>query len=109
MYTDLLGRALDSNTSDLELTGGERLATLLRCRSQLLASHSTLTKPSRSLTRVAAQLAYDSALVEFARHLGIESAPEAFDPPHVERTRLERAMASHNFDLPRLDAEQGSS
>ena len=47
MYTDLLGRALDSNTSDLEQTGGELLATLLRCRSQLLASHSTLTEAER--------------------------------------------------------------
>jgi hypothetical protein len=109
MYTDLLRRALDSNSGDQEQTGGELLATLLQCRSQLLGGHSALTKPSASLTAVAAQLAYDAALVEFARHLGIESAPEAFDPPQVERTRLERAVGSHNVDLTRLDEENRSS
>lgn len=109
MYTDLLRKALESNAGDIEQTGGEMLATLLQCRSQLMAGHSALTKPSDSFTDVAGQLAYDSALVEFARHLGIESAPEAFDPPQVERTRLERAVGSHNVDLTRLDEEIRSS
>jgi hypothetical protein len=108
MYTDLLRRALDSNSGDQEQTGGELLATLLQCRSQL-ANPSPLTKPSGPVTGVAAQLAYDAALIEFARHLGRESAPEAFDPPQVERTRLERAVGSHNVDLTRLDEENRSS
>ena len=102
MYTDLLRRALDSKGSGQEQTGGELLAILLQCRSQLVASPSPRTKPSGPLTGVVAQLAYDRALIVFARHLGTESAPEAFDPPQVERTRLERAVASHNVDVAEL-------
>ena len=104
IYTDLLRRAVDSDGSGQE-QGGELLAILVRRRSDLVASPSSPINPSRPLTGLAAQLAYDSALVSFARHLGIETSPESFDPPQVERTRLERAVAAHNVALAGLDEE----
>ena len=64
-------------------TAGHSGSVSVTARGQPFGPHQA-ERPSHRSSR--SQLAYDSALVAFARHLGIESSPEAFDPPQVERT-----------------------
>jgi hypothetical protein len=77
---------------------GERLAELFRCRSQLVASTSSNRESDRVATAVADQLAYDVALIEFAQSLGIVPDPR-FDPPQLERRRLEEALVLRGIPL----------
>ncbi len=78
---------------------GERLADLLRCRSQLTTNASS----NGVAVAVADQLAYDVALIEFAQGLGIEVDARGFDQPRLERHRLEQALASRGIPLRDLD------
>ncbi len=106
MYTELLRQALeDSEVRYEELTSGQLLARLIRYRSELLEGTSGSSDMGGGLSTVATQLAYDVALVGFARQLGIACGPEAFDQPQQERTRLERALSSNGVDLNELDRE----
>jgi hypothetical protein len=81
------------------LAPGERLAALLRCRSQLEASTYASRGSDGVATAVADQLAYDVALIEFARGLGIDPDPRRFDPPQLERHRLEEALVLRGIAL----------
>ena len=106
MYTQLLGAALDKiHRPDDELTTGAMLAELLRCRSQLVASASSHIGSGWAPSAVADELAYDIALIELARHLGIECDGRGFDQPRYERTRLERAVVSRGIRLDELDQQ----
>ena len=106
MYTQLLRQALDdAQVRHAEMTAGQLLANLLRCRSELLETTSAIPGRSGSLGVVATELAYDVALVGFARQLGIGSGPEAFDPPRRERAQLEQALSSSGVDLNNLEKE----
>ena len=106
MYTELLRQALDDSQERYEeLTSGPLLARMLRSRSELLEGTSTAPDMGGGLSTVATQLAYDVALVAFARQLGITSGPEAFDQPQRERARLERALSSTGVNLNQLDRE----
>lgn len=110
MYTELLRRGLDvSQEGDEVPTAGQLLTRLLRCRSELLERTSSIPEMGRGADAVATQVAYDVALVEFARQLGINSGPEAFDPPQPERARLERALSSGGVNLRNLDEVESST
>ena len=105
MYTELLREALDDSQERYDdPTSGQLLARLLRCRSVLEGTSAT-PKMGGGLSAVATQLAYDVALVAFARQLGITSGPEDFDQPQRERARLERALSSTGVNLNQLDRE----
>lgn len=109
MYTELLRQALDDSQDRFdEATSGQLLARLLRCRSELLEGTST-SQMGSGVSAVATQLAYDVALVGFARHLGFTSGPEAFDQPQRERARLERALSSTGVNLNQLDRQTQSN
>jgi len=102
MYAQLLGAALyERRRQDPPVARGERLADLLRCRSQLTTNASS----NGVAVAVADQLAYDAALIEFAQGLGIDVEVCGFDRPSVERRRVEQALASRGIPLYDLDEQ----
>jgi hypothetical protein len=110
MYTELLRQALDDADERFgELTSGQLLARLLRCRSDLFEDASISPDLHGGLSAVATQLAYDAALVGFARQLGITSSAESFDQSQRERARLERALSSNGVSLDHLDRQAHST
>lgn len=104
MYTELLGVALtELHLSDGELTTGERLAELLRCRNQLATNHSSHIGTGLASAGIADHLAYDVVLIELARQLGVHCDPVDFDQMQPARTRLEQNLIAHGIPLGRLE------
>ena len=53
---------------------------------------------------IADHLAYDAALIELSRHLGIEVDLTRFGQPQHERARLEQALVARGIRLDEFDA-----
>src|SRR5271154_3046838 len=89
MYVTLLSGALDLWDTDLD---DETLLDHVRdCRAALPARH--LGAGVMSATTLAAELAYDRALVCLAAQRGIDVTPRNFAHPRIERERLELELA----------------
>jgi hypothetical protein len=100
VYAQLLGNALDQAHSDARTTtGGDALAQLLECRTRLRTNRSSYAGPDWAPDAIADQLAYDVALVELSRRLGIEVDLTRFGQPRQERGRLEQALISRGVHL----------
>jgi len=85
IYAVLLETALQERQQPgPPVSPGARLAELLRCRSQLQASTSRRWGSDRVAIAVADQLAYDIALIEFARGPG-STLTRAASIPHSSR------------------------
>lgn len=110
MYSQLLSAALDQThpPSD-DSTTGEALANLLERRSYLGARLASHPGSKWAPGAVADQLAYDIALIEIARQLGIEVDLNGFDQPENERARLERALLGRGVPLDDLDGSMSES
>ena len=48
---------------------------------------------------LALQIAYDVALLELARVVGVDTDPSRFEQPQLERERLERALGALGISL----------
>ena len=72
IYAQLLSDALGQNHSDDSSTTADAMAHLVKARDRLSANRSSYTEPDWASAAVADQLAYDVALIELARLLGIE-------------------------------------
>jgi len=100
LYSDLLDAALqEREQSEGDPSSGEALARLVQYRHEVVwrqqpASDRALTTPA-----LADQMAYDVALIRYARSLGIDCDPEGFGSPRDERQRLERVLASRGIPL----------
>jgi hypothetical protein len=96
MYVQLLSAVLMADRADSSAPG-ELLLRARTSRRQLLASpdHSRCSA-ERDL---AYEVHYDCALIRLCAAEGIETTPTAFGQPRVERTRLERALATTGMDL----------
>lgn len=99
MYTQLLEAALGART----VSGQTRpvdasLADVFRCRRQLeeVGPNSVVDRVSAAL---ADQVAYDVALIELARALGIECDPRGFDQPQQQRHKLEHGLEVRGIRL----------
>jgi hypothetical protein len=108
IYAQLLDAALlERRLSGPPARSGDLLAELLRSRAQLggtLEKSTTANGESKTVAQALAdQLAYDVALVEFARGLGVADQPSGFEPPGVARTRLEEALVLQGIPLSSLD------
>jgi hypothetical protein len=101
IYAQLVSQALDGEASRGR-TAGEAFAELLGCRGRLQQGVASRTVPGWASSAVADQLAYDVALIVFARHHDIECSPVLFEHPQQERLRLEQGLASRGvrFDDP---------
>jgi len=106
LYTELLVAALGGAPEpDHGSTAGGALAELLRRRIQLDEVAASSTPAGWAPDAVAGQLAYDLALVELARRLGIDFDVRRFDRPQEERARLEGALGARGIHLDVLSGE----
>ncbi len=103
MYTHLLSAALQGlNSSTDKLTNDEALAELLRCRNRLGTGLSH-ERSHRATDVVADELAYDTALIELARRVGLECDVGDFDNPGHGRALIERNLGTRGIRLGGLD------
>jgi hypothetical protein len=105
MYVDVLSSALGAWSHEL---GGDMLVNyVLGCRARML----TVGPVQNAEEALAAEVAYDRALIQLCVDVGIAATPAGFDQPQAERLRLERTLASEvDVDLvalsrARLDVE----
>ena len=91
LYVDLLNAAITArNESDREPDLEEESAELQRCRRQMVSDIPPIRDRGWSTGAIAVQVAYDVALVRYARCLEIDCDPDRFGWPADERQRLER-------------------
>lgn len=102
MYVDMLTTAL--NGWESELCGSELVEYVIDCRKRLLVSGiGTSADADISL---AAELAYDRALILLCRDLGIEVGPDGFASPFSERSRIEGVASAAGVDIAALSKER---
>ncbi len=95
MYVTLLSGALDLWDTDLD---DETLLDHVRnCRAALPSRN--LGAGTCSATALAAEIAYDRALVWLAAQHGIDVTPRNFVHPKIERDRLELELVRRGVDL----------
>lgn len=103
MYTQLLEAAWRDRpgrtTSGADTSQGGALDEVMRRRRQLgeglQAGESAETVPAQ----LALQVAYDVALMDLARSVGIETEPSRFEQPQLERERLEDQLNAQGVIL----------
>ena len=98
MYVDILSSAMDAWVE--ELTGNALIEYALVCRAQL----PSLPTPSGNTASraLAAEIAYDRALIRLCETHEIDVAITNFAFPESERVRIERLLAVAGVDLPAL-------
>jgi hypothetical protein len=111
IYAQLLEDALDQTQIDETSTTGDVVAHVLELRHRSGANLSGYTGADWAPAAIADQLAYDAALIELSRRLGIEVSVARFGQPQHERTRLEQALVARGirldeFDVPSQSGEQ---
>jgi hypothetical protein len=92
MYTRLLDAALRERPLTEVGAREHALGEVIRCRRDLedgVPPGAADTVP----VALALQIAYDVALVEMARAVGVDTDPNRFEQPQTERERLERALS----------------
>ena len=101
MYVTLLSGALD--LWDVDLDDDALLDHVRRCRAALPAQD--LGAGVMSERALAAEIAYDRALVCLAAQCGIDVTPTNFMHPRIERERLELELISRGVDLQTSDRQ----
>ena len=96
MYVQLMADALDDQPGS-EATAGLLLARVNHCRVMLAGRGPG--SPGPMVETLVDHLAYDVALVRFARVLGIATDIESFRLPNLERARLESAVIERGYQL----------
>ena len=100
LYSDLLDAALrERDQSEGAPSNGEALARLVRYRHEVVWKQRSTSDRASTTPALADQMAYDVALIRYARSLGIDCDSEGFGSPQDERQRLERALASRGIPL----------
>lgn len=105
MYADILSSALDGWVD--ELTGAALLDYVLVCRAEMLGAGTHYGDTAYS--SLAAEIAYDRALIKICQSNGVAVAATSFDHPRQERARLERALALAGIDLAALTRRRRES
>ena len=98
MYTQLLSAAIGRGPSELA-GASERGAfdEVLRSRAEL--GSAPAADPDVVSAVLAREVAYDVALLRLARTVGVESGPDRFEQPELERARLEGALRGRGISL----------
>jgi len=99
MYVHLLASAFDDWVDGLI---GEALVDYtVVCRAEMLASQSSVHhhKGESAYIALAAEVAYDRALLKLCTACGIEASTQGFSHPSDERLRLERELVGMGVDL----------
>jgi hypothetical protein len=96
MYVDMLSGALEA--WGVDMSGEDLFDLALECRVRMLGTGTA--HGATAYEALAAEIAYDRALIRLCDHVGIGASLGAFDQPHVERARLERCLADQaDIDL----------
>jgi hypothetical protein len=98
MYTQLLYAALRQRPLTEVGATEDALDDVVRCRHDLEDGVPPGAPDTVSVV-LALQIAYDLALVELARAVGVETDPNRFEQPQPERERLERALRNLGITL----------
>jgi hypothetical protein len=102
MYTQILGTAIEERQPHTASSEAQAFSELSQCRVRMNANLFNRGADWAS-TALAHQIAFDVALIEFARTLGIACEPEAFEQPEARRAELGRELASRGFCLDELN------
>jgi hypothetical protein len=95
MYTQLLDAALGQQRPAIDgASEPGAVDEVLRCRRALEEGVPTDGDSDVVPIVLALQVAYDVALLDLARVVGIETDPSRFEQPQLERERLERALGA---------------
>ncbi len=98
MYVHLLSSALDDWADELS---GPQLVDQVRLRRAEMLTPGGHDVASAGID-LAAEVAYDCALIKLSAATGIEVTAERFTQPRAERARLERALATAGVDITSL-------
>src|SRR5664279_4485753 len=98
MYTHILSAALSELDSGRDgHSSGESWNDLLRLRDELGIDASPGPDSGWDPSSVAIQIAYDAALITFARRQSVHCEIDDFDKPQNGRARLESELMSRGF------------
>ena len=100
MYVDVLSSALESWGPDVDQD--DLLDHVLACLLALPPSSPAGRQSANAM--LAAEIAYDRALIKLAAAYGIDVAAGRFSRPRAERDRLERELVARGIDLRALVA-----
>ena len=95
MYLDILSSALDGWVD--ELTGSALIDESLALRVEMLGNRNHRSASANEA--LAAEVAYDRALISLCAEHDIEVVLSDFADPQAERARLERKLARSGVDL----------
>ncbi len=100
IYIELLEAILgEPESSPDSVSASEALAQVVRRRRAVTWNRSTPDDQDLAAVALADQLAYDAALLTYARRVGIDCDPRQFGIPEVERRRIERMLEARGIPL----------
>ncbi len=100
MYTQLLAAAFVQHQASFDGAGEpQALDEVHRCRRELEEGIPPDEDADAVPVVLALQIAYDVALLELARVVGVDTDPSRFEQPQTERERLERAFGALGMRL----------
>jgi hypothetical protein len=100
MYTDILHKAFERRPKAVgPPVVSEAVKEVLDRRSRLAVTRSRKRPPGWAASAVANQVAYDVALIELARSVGLACDPATFDLPELRRNEVDRELAARGVDL----------
>jgi hypothetical protein len=103
MYTYILEAALrERSGTDTPLVTGDAIAALLECRRYLGSVTPSGWSGDWGSAALAHQVAYDLALIDLAKSVGMDCDTASFDQPQRRRIELERELASRGIALGEL-------
>jgi len=106
MYTHILGAALDERpVPAVTPTTAEALAALLQCHTRVGSSASSERRLDWSSIALAHQVAYDIALIDLARCVGIAGDPSTFDQPERRRNELKQELEYRGIPVDELEQQ----
>ena len=103
MYVEMLSSAV--GVWDAALSREALLDHTVDCRVRMLATGTA--HGASAYDALAAEIAYDRALIRLCGHVGIGTSPRAFYQPNAERTRLEKTLVeTASIDLVSLSRDR---
>ncbi len=104
MYSELLaGLCADVDPLPLPVSRDELVVILLQCRRHINGHDSEGEGEHMMAEDLALELDHDRMLLRLCTTMGIESEPERFGNPLVERERLENQLRAVGVDFRTLD------
>jgi hypothetical protein len=99
IYIGLLEAVLGERESSPRLSASQALAEVVRCRRTVIWRRLPPDDEDWAAAALADQTAYDSALICYARRVGIDCDPGRFGTPGVERARIEGMLEARGIPL----------